>query len=622
MQVRRLFLALLVASLSSGALSCSGEDGTPSDALVAHDNTRDVALEGVLDGASEDARMVPDAVEVTPDLPLDNRPELSDVWDPSICGLTCPQGFCDNETGRCLYCTPDLGCNYPQMWCRDNRCVQTLCVPETRRCASVAVAQLCNPDGESYTDTICEEGQACHSGECLPIICEPGDSHCVVGKVEECSPDGTGWLVHGCPMGEACFTTQCQPIQHNLLVVFDTSGSMASGMGVASVPCICASCPVMPYPACEDPMCPNSKLGMAKHVFEKFFDSELIKSFSLVLTRFPLRIKVPEVTNCNDVFALQLGYYGMSMTDADRVTGDDGVHQTSDGDWFDTNMHEILCTPFPRSWAQDNLAEAQLWVNFDEKVAPTETSCSAAGVNAECPGGFCAPNNLGEKVCWYHTDPELRAITGTPLGRSLFYAGEVYRKEIKVDGRPCTTHTDCENRNYFCTNEGKCKDPMGHCRVNMIVVFTDGMEDPPTTTSEFFNPEVQAKRFRYGLGCNADEDCFEGAICEGGRCSDYPQPNGGGSSVPPNTELPWRLMDYNDNPILVTTHMIDVSDGEGIANNQRIADAGGGTYFHASDMDPDELLNQLLSIIDIKQNLLNCIPDWEGIDVEGNPFQP
>ena len=600
------------------AVACGGSGGNndvnPGDVGVdSTDAVVDVALDVVEDAGPE----------LVPDIPIEEIfPEISevvedlDLWDPSVCGMNCPQGYCNEEEEWCMLCSETSPCNHPGYWCKEDMCVSTLCVPNSKSCKDLQTTQVCDEQGESYTEGICDAGYACHSGECLEVICDGGEGHCKNGLVEECAPDGTGWLVHGCPPGEACLNTECEPITNNLLVIFDTSGSMASG-GIANVPCICQSCNSAPYPACEDPECPMSKLGMAKHVFNQFFDSSSIKHFNLVLTRFSLGITLPEQTTCNDMFAMSLGFYGQSMSDSSWIEGDDGSHVTEDGDWFDQNGHTVLCTPFPKTYDEDNLGQAKLWVNFNEEMGPTDQPCTLGGVNDQCPGGYCGLYQ-GQKRCYYHTDPELRAIGNTPLGRSMFYAGEFYRKLIKVDGRTCEVDADCRNRNYYCTTDGVCKDPFGHCRLNLILMFTDGVEEPPTSTSEFFNPQVQAKRFRYGLGCATNDDCFEGSECTSGKCGLYVQPNGGGSGLPSNTETPWRLSSYDGKPIEIITHVIDASDGEGAATNMAIADHGGGSYYHANTMDPEALLAQMLEMIDIKQNMLGCIPDWEGIPLPEN----
>jgi len=377
-----------------------------------------------------------------------------------------------------------------------------------------------------------------------------------------------------------------------------------------TVPCICpGGCSAKPFPHCEDENCPQSKLGLSKYAFNKFFDAEGIENVNIVLTHFPMRIKYPPVQKCNDLFAMGRGWYGIGMFDSSFMTGDDDSHVTEDGGWFDQYLYEILSVPFPISWEQDTIEQLKLWVNFNEEVGPGEEPCVVKG---DCPGGFCAPAIGGSSVCWYHTDPELRALSNTPLGRSMFYAGEMYRKYIMVNGKPCEQDSDCLNRNYYCTSQGVCKDAFAHCRSNMILLFTDGIEEPPTETTSFFNPRVQAKRFRYGLGCNGDDDCFEGATCSGSKmCSGYPQPNSGGVTVPSNTDTPWRLMDYHDQPIRIASHVIDLSGGGGADPNKNLADDGGGSYYHADDLDPEELLEQMIKLLDIKQNLLDCVPDYD-----------
>jgi hypothetical protein len=521
----------------------------------------------------------------------------------------CPEGYCDEDSGQCKYCDDGTYCTGPQQWCLNNMCVETLCIPGNKMCKSDEVSQTCVQDGESWQEVPCEGELVCAVGECQEVICAPGEKYCEKGMVVQCDPKGVGWLKFPCPPGNGCFVDQCQPIQHNLLVIFDTSGSMASIGFMDTVPCICPSgCSAKPFPVCEDPLCPQSKLGLAKHVFSKFFESEQLGIVNIVLTHFAQRIRYPPTLQCTNLFAMARGWYGMDMMSSDWITGDDGSHVTDEGGWFDQYLYEILSVPFPATWDEDTVEALQSWVNFNEEVGPTETACTAI---KDCPGGFCAPGEDGQKVCWYHTDPELRALTGTPLGRSMFYAGEVYRKQIMVNGKSCQTDADCNNRNYYCSSKGLCKDPFAHCRQNMILMFTDGVESPETSLSEFFNPRVQAKRFRYGLGCDGDDDCFEDAVCSGGRCSEYPQPNTGGTTVPPNTEAPWRLEDYQGAPVMITTHVIDMSSGEGEGPNKHLADDGGGSYYHADDLDPDELLEQMLKLLDIKQNLQDCVPDFE-----------
>lgn len=591
----------VILTLTAVLLGCSGksDSGDVSDGRAADTGIKDTGLTEIQpDGLVHDLY----SEAVTEVAGHDVPPEM----DVSVCPFGCPPGFCDEDKGACLWCTGEIECP-DGMWCKDETCVETFCVPGEGTCLAPTLAATCLEDGEAWDETQCSEGYACNAGVCVETICTPGDYTCEKGLKVQCSPNGSGWFKAPCPPGQGCFDDQCKPIQHNMLVVFDTSGSMASIGFLDTVPCICASCSAQPYPACEDANCPVSKLGMSKHVFNKFFSAEQIGAVALTLTRFPIRIKNPPVTKCNDVFSMGRGYYGLGMMDSSWMTGDDGSHVTADGSWFDKYIYEILSVSPPKTWEEDNLGQAQLWVNFNEEVGPTQTPCMMPG---DCPGGFCAQNE-GISVCWYHTDPELRAIGNTPLGRSMFYAGEVYRKLVMPDGKPCGEDADCNNRNYFCASDGTCKDPFAPCRSNMILLFTDGVEEPPTQPSEFFNPRVQAKRFRYGLGCGNDEDCWDGATCGGGLCKDYPHPYTGTNTVPMNSETPWRLQNYNGDAIRITTHVIDMSEGEGATTNMQIAEDGGGTYYHPDQIDPDELLEQMLMLLDIKQNLADCVPDYD-----------
>ncbi len=610
--MRTLIATAVVLPLVVCVWGCSSPSGNPK-----HDAAADAVSAELraVDLTPDQAATVDAVPDVTSDtrLATDNTvpADILDVLDVGPCGLACPPDLCDPEKG-CLACDEVKLCTIPNHWCREGTCVETLCLPGSKQCLSDAVAQVCAEDGESWMEETCLDETVCAVGVCSEVICTPGDAYCEGGKLAKCDPKGVAWVAIPCPPGQGCFKDSCEPLRHNLLVIFDTSGSMGSIGFMDQVPCICGSqsqCKAQPFPQCEDAECPISKLGLSKHVFNKFFEIDKINNVHIVLTHFAQRIKYPPAMSCNDLFSFGRGWYGFGMQDSDWLTGDDGSHVTEDGGWFDQNLWEILSVPFPTSWDEENTEALKSWVNFNEEVGPTEIPCS---VKSDCPGGFCGVHpDTGDKTCWFHTDPELRALTGTPLGRSLFYAGEIYRKQIMPNGKTCQSDADCANRNYYCTTTGVCRDPFAHCRANMILMFTDGVESPETSLSDFFNPRVQAKRFRYGLGCSSDEDCGPDAVCQNDVCGGYPHPNTGSSNVPWNTEMPWRLVDYMGQPIGVTTHVIDLSSGEGAGPNKALADDGGGTYYHADDLDPNELLEQMVSLLDIKENLMECVPDYD-----------
>ncbi|MCZ7538142.1 MAG: hypothetical protein M5T61_20875 [Acidimicrobiia bacterium] len=107
----------------------------------------------------------------------------------------------------------------------------------------------------------------------------------------------------------------------------------------------------------------------------------------------------------------------------------------------------------------------------------------------------------------------------------MFYAGEYLRQFVVVAGRPCEADADCGSLDYEC-RDGACTDPPCHCRENVLIVFTDGYESEHPRPDDFFNPRRQARRFRYGLGCDSDADCIGGATCVAGACDHPPTLNG------------------------------------------------------------------------------------------------
>ena len=56
--------------------------------------------------------------------------------------------------------------------CTKEGCVSTICTPNTVECNDAGQRVVCNIDGTAYsTPTDCDEGYACVSGQCLPMIC-------------------------------------------------------------------------------------------------------------------------------------------------------------------------------------------------------------------------------------------------------------------------------------------------------------------------------------------------------------------------------------------------------------------------------------------------------------------
>ncbi len=602
------FSGLAVGLLLALLNACGGGGGGTSSADVgASDGPPDQSAPADLPGPADTAQPQDRAVGADQNDTIWVLDVPPDETGPALpCGGACPEEFCEVATGRCLDCLSPGDCTYPS-WCRAGQCVVTACYPGAVWCEG-ADRLTCGADGETIDLETCPAGQACANGTCLDVVCEPRERGCESLLVRTCNDSGTGYQYFPCPPGSGCYGETCSAYKHNVVLIFDTSGSMGATGGLDAIPCICGqgNCPTQPYPACELADCPISKLGLSKWAFNQLFATTQAASVNFAMTRFPQRIKQRGAEDCGAMMGA--GWYEPpEMTDG--IEGDDGSHVTGPDSYFDRNLWQILSVPFPKTLDDDPLAGAVRWMDFDEQMQADGTFCLGSD---DCPGGACTFSG-GRQQCHYHSNPELRSTGNTPLGRSLFYAGEYIRKYVVVDGKPCTVDADCGNVNYVCTPEGVCNDPFRACRATVIMLFTDGVEEPATDESNFFNPRVQAKRMRYGLGCASDGDCLEGATCDSGTCQGYPTPNGGGGTVTHSDgQGANRLLAFDGQPIQVTTHVIDMSGGEGAGANARIADEGGGLHFDVYVDEPQAFLDTLVSLFDIKAYLGECIPEVPG----------
>jgi len=374
-------------------------------------------------------------------------------------------------------------------------------------------------------------------------------------------------------------------------VVFDTSGSMYDGTQCGSWnPKKCEH----PWPDCEMATDVFSPLGSCKLAFGSVFADQLNGQgkVNFMLFRFAQKLGsgYPDCTS---------GYY----SELGEMTGDNDAHVTPDGpdSWFDKNMFQVVCVGFPETSGEGNVAECMKWVDFEEAIEPdTDMPCSS---QSGCPGGMCMSSG-GTKVCHFHSNPELRAEGWTPLGKTMFYVGEYVRKRVVVDGLACTQDSDCGNFNYRCSQEGKCRDPISHCRENVMLLFTDGEETENTSTSDFFNPGVQAKRFRYGLGCKTDEDCIHDALCQGsGTCAPSTPGYFLNYNDPKDADV---LKDYNGTGSKMSVHVVYTGTNAGA--NKEIAVNGGGGYYPVNSGNLGELIEAVKTIVDVKANIEQCVP--------------
>ena len=423
-----------------------------------------------------------------------------------------------------------------------------------------------------------------------------------------------------CFPGTYCRGGLCQPIENNLVIAFDTSGSM-------STPVKGKTCTSQVFPSC-DPKKLCSRMAVSKLTFSKALEGVDAKQARLALFRFPQWLAKTASSSCNS------GFYAGLKTISGDVLNEQSVQENSA--WYWTSLHQILAVPYPTT---EQLAAGQKkqmarWMDGNEKLQTTGQTCAntskVCATDPQCGGGSCC----GGK-CYLHAEPELRATGGTPIGKTLFYIGEYFRNRIVIDGKACIIDADCENPNYRC-EKGYCKDPARGCRENVLVLFTDGGENNDPT--HYFAPQVSAKRLRYGLACKTIDDCVGDARCKGGQCL----PEGGtgfhcmatgdackpgisdkshvhycppligatkGECVPDTLKLitaQAKIFAHNSlrspdgEPFSVRVHVVDISGSTSLTKSFAIAIAGGGRMLTADVADANAFLSAVTSALDMK----------------------
>jgi len=316
-------------------------------------------------------------------------------------------------------------------------------------------------------------------------VCTPGTQTCQGIKLATCGTKGDGFIVTNCYPGMACVGGGCQPVPGNLVIVFDSSGSMDSAVVKKDGSKFCAVS-ASTWPICEygaatfPPGC--TRMGVSKSVFKQALAKLDDATTKMLLFRFPQKASTTTKPSCAS------GYY----TGQDKLSGDLGVETVSaTTNWFWDNLNETLCEPFPANSSAKTKAGILKWMDGIESKVPV--------------------------------DPELRPTGSTPIGKTLFYVGEYLRNRVIIDGQACTTDASCQNVNYVCQG-GKCADAARSCRETVVILFTDGGE---TNSNSFFAPWVQAKRLSQGLGCTSSADCVGGTVCKTfQQCLTAGKPNG------------------------------------------------------------------------------------------------
>jgi hypothetical protein len=522
------------------------------------------------------------------------------------------------EDSLSLDSNEDCDC-HETMWCSASGCVLDVCSQGETTCHDLHTLRMCEVDGSDFLTTPCPAEDVCYLGQCLTPICQPGDPPVCDGiTLMMCNSLGLEYVPIPCPGGTGCVDGSCQAIEPNVLLIVDTSGSMSLLADTADQypsDCVGADCPVWDFPNCDDPAKPQTRIARVKVAIQQFLGSEAAQSVRLAMMRFP--------QTGHDFPVCKSGYYGHQFF----LSGDEHLHFLELG-WFTTQLHEILCVGFSETPAS-NLFELAQWIDFKESIESTGQGCEAF---FDCDFSLCMSGS-----CWTHTDPELRGTGPTPLGKSLFYAGEYLRHFVLNEGKACSIDADCQSPHYTCVS-GTCRDPFFDCRPTSIILFTDGIETVFETSDDFFNPRVQAKRLHYGLACESAAECLNGADCVEGVCrfqgedliiekqcnafamgceSDADCPDflcglpelceGLCQSATVNlvdAEGANHLASAEGNPLPITTHVIDASGWTGA--NKLIATYGGGQHVPVNLADIDNLALELVGLLDTKLNAAPC----------------
>ncbi len=494
----------------------------------------------------------------------------------------------------------------------------------------------------------CPEGTRSADGECHPSQGEgegedgTGDGQGGEGEREPPPVEGGEGEGEGEPPpvegGEG--EGEGEPARANVVLLVDTSGSMNALIADGTDPadCVGDACPAWEFPACDDPQAPQTRLGRAKVALQGLVRSEPAQVHRIALQRFPQTDGLLPILITHPSCGGGGWYRGHT-----EMLGPGDAHSL-EADFLAERLPQFMAVPHGPHGETDT-DEIVRWTDFEGDAEATERECSQqGGGHGQCAPGFCF---WPDGVCYERTGPELRAVGQTPLGRSLFYAGEYFRHYVVKEGMPCGEDADCGSPDYRC-EQGACRDPLVACRPNLVVLFSDGAETEEDDPDSFFNPRVQAKRFQFGLGCDGPDDCLSGARCSEGIClppvrpplptrlcagppadpavpgerscdedADCPEYRCGalGQTCPGHCAL--SGFDYDDdegfdtltNPaghrIRLTVHVIDASGHP--SGNALLAAAGGGSHASVDFADPEVLVERFVTVLNLKADVSACL---------------
>jgi len=402
----------------------------------------------------------------------------------------------------------------------EDTCIDDLCDEGTTVCGAPTeeapeALLVCNADGSAVEVVACGDGEVCHLGVCQEPACEPSAvDGCEDGQLKVCNSIGTAFFLVPCAGGSACHEGECVQISANVILLLDTSGSMNALDLEGTLPDECEGddCAPWSWPLCDDFVNPATRLGKAKLALQGVLDSEEAAGARMALQRFPQKFDLFKLLGESAPTCGGVPLVGFDLWSKDNASVHLS-HQVAELAPDGSDLVEIVPVPFGMDLAATN-TEILRWVdNAHDYEADGETCANLS----ECSNPIANKACIDDE-CSVGVEPELRAMGKTPIGRALFYAGEIYRQTVVVQGRACTEDADCHSPHYSCVDDA-CHDPFRVCRPNLVILFSDGAETLDTNPDLFFHPRIQAKRLHHGLGCATDADCLNGATCTGGACA-------------------------------------------------------------------------------------------------------
>jgi MYXO-CTERM domain-containing protein len=282
----------------------------------------------------------------------------------------------------------------------------------------------------------------------------------------------TGLMVAATVLTMSATTARAQSLRPNILIVFDTSGSMLSATADGS------------------PLCAGA--GAASRIFSlKKALRDALAQVGTDEANFGL-MRYPQTTGTAAPVCPR-GHYDTGTGGGCRLSLDTTANNTTAGEmayvagstaWFDTTIGQSLIVPVTKP------------SSGPKPLAASDFDPADANITAVYKWIDLSESSAGTPI----TDPELRSPSNasTPIGRSLFYARLYFDNYIKA------TQT---------TDAGVVPlDPKASCRQNLVIFVTDGSEqcdttrpalpaavDPVTCAATGFatyNPELQACKLK------------------------------------------------------------------------------------------------------------------------------